>query len=85
MFIFTHKSLKKLPEATVGFANGGTLNTEGLAIVGIGTPNGGGIPGVGGIKPGGGIPYCDIEVVNDPEPVGIAADTLFDDGGQLPD
>jgi hypothetical protein len=26
-------------------------------MLGIATPNGGGIPGVGGMKPGGGIPY----------------------------
>ena len=56
-------------------------------MFGIATPNGGGIPGVGGMNPGGGIPYGGKADVKDPVADGIdaAGMLLRAEGGILPD
>lgn len=74
---------RKPDGGTDGAPKGETPNTEGGAMLGIATPNGGGIPGVGGMKPGGGIAYGGNADVKDPD--GTTGVGILDEVGPLPD
>lgn len=85
-FFSRNYKAEHIPDGPVGAPKGGTPNTDGGAMFGIPTANGGGIPGVGGIKPGGGIPYGGNADEKDPDAADVgAADMVPDEGGPVPD